>query len=179
MNLSSKQRIFIAGVIMGIICGCAAEGPVPVRDVAGVRNLSRDGHIYIAGTPTPDSLDHLKARGVTTIIDFRKPEEGTEQEAAEARRRGLNYVNIPMNSDQMTPEQARQLLDAMSRHKDEGVLMHCAGASRAGAMYGLYLGAGGQCSIDEAVRRAEAAGLRNDKLKKDLEENLRRAGSVE
>lgn len=170
LDSSSVFVITLAGVLLS--SGCARKGPAAVSDVSGVKNLSCDGDIYIAGTPTPEGLAALKARGVRTVIDLRQPQEGTAEEAAAANALGLRYINIPMKSDVMTEAQAGALMEAMNQAGDEPVLLHCAGASRAGAAYGLYLGKSGTCPTKEAIDRAKAAGMRNEKLKADLETRL-------
>lgn len=159
---------------LALSSGCAAPhaGPVPVEGVTGVKNLKKDGQIYVAGTPTADGLDQLKARGVTTVIDLRGPDEIKPEEVDAARARGMTYVNIPMKSNEMTRDQLDAFMETMREHAGEPVLVHCAGGSRAGGMYGAYLGKSGQCPVDEAVRRAKAAGLKNPELEEDLSQVL-------
>ncbi|OWY71833.1 hypothetical protein B7486_09235 [cyanobacterium TDX16] len=159
-------------VAIGLIAGCSQAGPARVADVQGVKNLSRDGDIYIAGTPTPEGLEELKRRGVKTVIDLRQPKEGTAEEEAAARALGLRYINIPMESDKFTDAQASAVLEAMEQAGGEPVLMHCAGASRAGAAYGLYLGKTDKCPTAEAIERARAAGMKNPKLEADMTREL-------
>ena len=159
-------------VAIGLIAGCSQTGPARVADVQGVKNLSRDGDIYIAGTPTPEGLEELKRRGVKTVIDLRQPKEGTAEEEAAARALGLRYINIPMESDKFTDAQASAVLEAMEQAGGEPVLMHCAGASRAGAAYGLYLGKTDKCPTAEAIERARAAGMKNPKLEADMTKEL-------
>lgn len=177
MKRAFRFRLVCVFPLMGVLpgSGCAQDGPSPVSDVSGVKNLSRDGDIYVAGTPTPEGLEALKARGVKTIIDLRQPQEGTAEESEAANALDLRYINIPMRSDELTEAQANALMDAMNQAGDEPVLLHCAGASRAGAAYGLFLGRSGKCAPDDAVQKARAAGMRNEKLKTDLESRLTEA----
>jgi len=163
-------------VAISMIAGCSQAGPKRVADVEGVKNLCRDGNIYIAGTPTPEGLEELKRRGVKTVIDLRQPKEGTAEEEAAARALGLRYINIPMESDKLTKVQASELLNAMEQAGGEPVLMHCAGASRAGAAYGLYLGKTDKCPTAEAIDRARAAGMKNPKLEADMTRELNKTG---
>ncbi len=167
----SNLTVAVGILVLGFGCS-SPEGPVEVADVNGVKNLNQDGRIYIAGTPSPDGLDELKSRGVKTVIDLRRPEELSGGEAEAARQRGITYFHLPMQSDQVTEEQAARFMKIMRENESEPVLLHCAGGNRAGAMYGLYLGASGQCPLDEAIKRAKAAGLRNEKLEKDVEQAL-------
>lgn len=166
------RAIRICIVAVCLAAGCSQVGPARVVDVQGVKNLSRDGNIYIAGTPTPEGLDELKRRGVNTVIDLRQPKEGTTEEEAAARALGLRYINIPMESDKFTDAQAAEVLEAMEQAGGEPVLMHCAGASRAGAAYGLFLGKTGKCPTADAIDRARAAGMKNPKLEADMTREL-------
>lgn len=170
----------IAFVSLWLAAGCAGPGgPNKVEDISGVKNLSRDGRIYIGGTPDHEGLTALKARGVRTVIDLRQSEELRGDEAEAVRQRGMVYHHLPMQSDQLTDQQAETFIRIMRECDKEPVLVHCAGGSRAGAMYGLYLGADGKCPLDEAIQRARAAGLRNEKLEKDLETSLRNRKQTE
>lgn len=175
--MTSVLRFGVAGFVSMacavLVCGCVHEGPSAVTDISGVKNLSRDGDIYISGTPTPQGLDELRHRGIKTVIDLRQPKEGTAEEAAAAEALGLRYINIPMEGDKMTDAQASEVLKAMEHAGDQPVLMHCAGASRAGAAYGLYLGKSGKCPTEKAIDRAKSAGLKNPKLEEDLKSLLR------
>lgn len=157
------------------LAGCEqpSGGPVAVSSTT-VKNLKQDDAVFVAGAPTPEGLDEMKDRGVTTIIDLRRPEEAAYDEEAAARARGLNYIRLPMPSDQLTPQQAEAFIDALRPHDQEKVLIHCASGSRAAAMYGLYLGAEKNCATAEALRRAKQAGLKNDKLTEDLSREMDR-----
>ncbi len=133
--------------------------------------MAQAGDVYVAGAPTEAGLREMKARGITTVIDLRGENEGVAQERATAAALGLTYIHIPMKSDQMTSEQARAVVDGFAKHKGEKILLHCAGGNRAGAAYGVYLGATG-CTTDEAIRMAEKAGLKNEALKKATREQI-------
>jgi len=162
-----------AAGLVAFLAGCAqSAGPKQVTEVSGVKNLSRDGRIYVAGAPTPEGLRQLKQRGVTTVIDLRTETEAGTQEAQAAQAEGLNYIHIPMASDKLTEQQIDAFMEAMQTSDGDPVLVHCASGNRAGAMYGLYLGKSGQCPASEALRRAKAAGLKNEKLETDVAEAL-------
>lgn len=148
-----------------------AEGPVPEAGLA-VKNLQRDGHILIGGEVAPAGLEDLYRAGVRTIIDVRNEPGPMAAEAERARPLGMNYVAVPMVSNAMTAEQARAILEAMSRHKKGDVLIHCGSGNRAAGAYGLYLGATGQCPVQEALERAKTAGLRNDELVRAVRAHL-------
>jgi protein tyrosine phosphatase (PTP) superfamily phosphohydrolase (DUF442 family) len=156
-----------------IVAGCQSTAPHPVTvEVDGVRNVSRAGDIYVAGTPTYDGLRRLKAEGVTTVIDLRLADQVGPDAASDAEKLGLRRIHLPMNSSGITDAQAEAFLAVMREFGDEPMLIHCAGANRAGAMYGLHLGASGACSVDEALQLAKQAGMRSPGLADGVQTQL-------
>ena len=168
--MAHSLRFILTAVVSAVLCACHRPSPHPI-EIQGVKNVAQAGHVYVAGAPTEAGLREMKARGVTTVIDLRGADEGVAQERAQAVALGLNYIHIPMQSDQMTSDQARAVVDGFETHKGEKILLHCAGGNRAGAAYGVYLGAQG-CKTDEAIRMAERAGLKNEALKKSTREQI-------
>lgn len=164
----------LAVAVCWISSGCSApvEGPTPI-ELAGVPHLSRDHSIYVSGCPTTEGLEALKARGVKTVIDLRTDKELSEDYPETVKKLGMNYVHLPMASDAMTEQQADNYLEAVRRYGDQPILDHCGSANRAGAMHGLYLATERGCSIDEAVKRAKQAGMRNKDLERDLRNILK------
>jgi len=174
-NKCPRNVIAALACLGTLLPACHGPHDCPEPDVdVDVRNLSRSGRFYIAGTPSERGLEQLRAQGVKHVIDLRGPEEGTSAEASSARHLGLNYVNIPMRPDTFSEDQAKKFLAAMDAARDEPVLIHCARGSRAGGMYGLYLGASGRCTTQQALEKARAAGLRNKLLEAAVEDYLRK-----
>jgi uncharacterized protein (TIGR01244 family) len=162
----------------GLMAACRLheKGPVPLA-TTDVKNLSRDGRIYIGGAPNARRLSSLKNSGVKTVIDLRLDHQVPAHHAASVRQLGLTYVHLPMRSDSMSDQQAESFLDVMRRRDHEPVLIYCASGNRAGAMYGLYLGMRSGCSAAEAMKRARQAGLRNASLAKDVQTYLENHGT--
>lgn len=155
--------------------GCAQ--PKPQEPAADVKNLVHQDRYYIAGTPTEAGLRRMAREGVKTVIDLRRDDEPLADENKLAESLGMKYFRVPMQSDRMTPDQANAFLEAMELAGNEPVMIHCAGGSRAGAMFGLFLGARGACSAEEAVRRAREAGLKNEQLGSDVRNYLQDAAA--
>ena len=168
MKPRGRIRAAVIGYgILGVtlLAGCQKGTPSPVAvEMDGVGNLSRAGHVYVAGIPTADGLSKLKAQGVRTVIDLRLAKQVGPSDAADAEKLGLRRIHLPMGSGGVSNEQAEAFLDAMRKYGDKPILIHCAGANRAGAMYGLHLGANKGCSLDEALRLAKEAGMRSPGL---------------
>ena len=174
--MAFKGSFVLAGVgsvLAASLIGCQSTPPTPgAIEIAGVRNLAQAGDVYIAGRPDADGLAALKARGVATVIDLRQAGEVGQEALDAAEQAGLVRVHLPMTSSGITDEQAKTFLEVMKKHDRRPVLIHCGGANRAGAMYGLYLGATGKCTPEEALARARQAGMRSEGLASDLKRHL-------
>ena len=175
--MTTLKRPFVLasmGSLLAVsLVGCESTPPNPgAVEIAGVRNLTQAGDVYIAGRPDADGLAALKARGVATVIDLRQAGEVGQGDLDAAEQAGLIRVHLPMTSSGITDEQAKAFLEVMKKHDRRPVLIHCGGANRAGAMYGLYLGATGKCTPEEALARAKQAGMRSEGLASDLKRHL-------
>ncbi len=104
-------------------------------------------YLYRGGAPTEKGLSELKQIGVSTIIDLRAPSECRFNEKEVARKLGLTYLNLVMDSRAPTKRQIDQLLktidtarqEAAAGNKDRAVFVHCAhGSDRTGCMIGLW-----------------------------------------
>jgi uncharacterized protein (TIGR01244 family) len=168
MRSRSVRAKLLFVILSTVHClGCQQPGPATVQ-VNGVKNVMQDGDLFIAGAPTAEGLSEMKRQGVRTVIDFRGEDEGVAEERQAAAALGLDYIHIPMKPDSMSPEQVSALTKAMGKHRNQKVLMHCAGGNRAAAMYGAYLQDSGQCSPEQAVDRAKRAGMTNPKTEAAL-----------
>lgn len=177
MNHRRIAAIAITLPTLLVIASSGCANPAPQEPAADVKNLVHQDRYYIAGTPTEAGLQRMSREGVKTVIDLRTDAEITGDEDKRARELGMKYFRVPMKSNTMTNDQANAFLEAMELAGNEPVMIHCAGGSRAGAMYGLYLGARGACSAEEAVRRAREAGLKNEQLGSDVRNYLQDAAA--
>lgn len=163
----------VGSLLAASLIGCESTPPHPgAIEMAGVRNLTQAGDIYIAGRPDADGLAALKDRGVATVIDLRQDDQVGQEDLDAVEQASLVRVHLPMTSSGITDEQAETFLEVMKKHDGRPILIHCGGGNRAGAMYGLYLGATGKCTAEEAVTRAKQAGMRSEGLATDLKRHL-------
>ena len=97
---------FASSVGAQTVVGKGKTGPVPnpvTLDPAGLfqaKFVSVGDDMFIAGQPTEKALRDLRARGVTTVVNLRMPEEMARvgfDEAALAKELGIRYVYIPMS----------------------------------------------------------------------------------
>src|SRR5215210_8406665 len=97
----------------------AAVAVVPVSaqqkmERPGITNYTKvDAVVACGGATDTSALAGLKADGFKSVINLRQPTEpgaNIEQNAAEAKRLGLNYVNIPVNGQAPDPKAVDQFL---------------------------------------------------------------------
>lgn len=133
-----------------------------------IKNLSRDGDIWVGGEPMDKGYQQIHDRGVTAVVDLRNSTPVQKQSAEEARRLGMDYVNLPIDPKKMDSEKASAFLDFMRQHQGQQVLIHCGSANRASGMYAVYLGAIRGMSTDQAIQRAKKTGLKEPELERDV-----------
>jgi uncharacterized protein (TIGR01244 family) len=132
------------------IAGNGRSGPVPapvILDTTGMfqgRYASVGDDMFIGGQPTEKALRELRAKGVTTVVNLRMPEEMARvkfDEAALAKELGMKYVHIPMRGTPENPYGPQQLdtFAAAMAGADGKVLLHCTIAWRASHMWAAYL----------------------------------------
>src|SRR5436305_4026774 len=109
---------FAAPAAAQSIVGKGKTGPVPspvTLDPAGLfqaKFVSVGDDMFIAGQPTEKALRDLRAKGVTTIVNLRMPEEMAQvgfDEAALATQLGMRYVYIPMRGTPENPYGPKEL----------------------------------------------------------------------
>jgi uncharacterized protein (TIGR01244 family) len=124
-------------------------------------------NVFIGGQPTERALRELRAKGVTTIVNLRMPEEMARinfDEAALAKELGIRYVHIPMNGSAANPYGPKQLdgfAQAMSSAEGK-VLLHCTIAWRASHMWAAYLIRERGIPVQTAIDQTRKINLRDD-----------------
>ncbi len=132
------------------IVGTGKTGPVPdpvSQDITGLfqaKFATVGDDMFIGGQPTEKALRDLKAKGVTTVVNLRMPEEMAQvgfDEAALVKELGMRYVHIPMRGTAENPYGPKQLdaFAAAMSSADGKVLLHCTVAWRASHMWAAYL----------------------------------------
>ncbi len=146
-----------------------ATPPAPVvLDTTGLfqaRFVQVGDDVFIGGQPTERALRELKARGVTTIVNLRSPEEMTRSvsydEAALVRSLGMTYVHLPMRGTAefpYAPSAVGQFTEAM-RAAGGKVLLHCTIAWRASHLWAAYLIQERQVPVATALEHTRAINL--------------------
>ena len=155
------------------VVGKDRTGPVPnpvTLDTTGMfqaKFVSVGDDLFIAGQPTEKALRDLRAKGVTTIVNLRMPEEMARvgfDEAALAKELGMTYVHIPMRGTAENPYGPKQLdafAAAMSSAQGK-VLLHCTIAWRASHLWAAYLIRERQTPVTTALAQARMINLMDE-----------------
>ena len=159
MTRSFLLRLSVASMLTLSVClpavaqsivGKDTTGPVPdpvTLDTKGLfqeKFVSVGDDLFIGGQPTEKALRELRAKGVTTVVNLRMPEEMAHvgfDEAALVRELGMKYVHIPMRGTTENPYGPKQLdaFVAALAAADGKVLLHCTVAWRASHLWAAYL----------------------------------------
>lgn len=98
-------------------------------------NQIGDG-LFIGPQPTEQDLLEAKRSGVRTVIDMRMPGETPTPNAAQVRRIGMDYFNIPVDKAALSETSIRELARVMGTVEGP-TLLHCATGARAALMLAL------------------------------------------
>jgi uncharacterized protein (TIGR01244 family) len=153
-------------VLLG--AGCAMSAPrmtlPPVTNA-----VSPASGIVAAGRIAAADLVAVREAGIREVLDL-TPDDETPgfDEAAEVRRHGLGYSNLPLKGAADLTRKNVATFDALLRGARRPVLVHCASGNRVGAMAALRAAWIDGHSEDEAVAIGKAWGL------KGLEGEVRR-----
>lgn len=134
----------------------------PTTETAYLQDLQPHDNLWIGAQPQEKDLADLAKAGVTHIINFRTPKEMEDRnsvsfdEAAEAKRLGLDYTNIPLGGKEYpyNPFLVDELTKALKKNSGI-VLLHCASGSRASLVWAAYAVKHLGMSPDAALRATE------------------------
>jgi protein tyrosine phosphatase (PTP) superfamily phosphohydrolase (DUF442 family) len=93
-----------------------------------------------SGMPTTDQLKSVAEAGVKVVINLATSEsEGAIPNEGElVSGLGMEYIHIPVDWNNPTNDDLINFLNAMDRHKDENILVHCQANYRATGFVALY-----------------------------------------
>jgi uncharacterized protein (TIGR01244 family) len=155
------------------VVGKNKTGPVPNPvnlDTTGMfqaKFVSVGDDMFIGGQPTEKALRELRAKGVTTLVNLRMPEEMARvgfDEAALAQELGIRYVYIPMRGTRDNPYGPKELdtFAAAIASADGKVLLHCTIAWRASHLWAAYLIRERKIPVATALSQARMINLMDD-----------------
>jgi uncharacterized protein (TIGR01244 family) len=155
------------------VVGKNKTGPVPNPvnlDTTGMfqaKFVSVGDDMFIGGQPTEKALRELRAKGVTTVVNLRMPEEMARvgfDEAALVKELGIKYVYIPMRGSAENPYGPKELdtFAAAMASADAKVLLHCTVAFRASHLWAAYLIRDRKIPVATALSQARMINLMDD-----------------
>lgn len=155
------------------VVGKGKTGAVPdpvTLDITGLfqaKFSSVGSDLFIGGQPTEQALRDLKAKGVTTVINLRMPEEMKQvgfDESALVKELGMRYVHIPMRGSAENPYGPKQLDEfaAAIAAADGKVLLHCTVAWRASHIWAAYLIRDRKVPVSTALAQTRSINLRDE-----------------
>ena len=155
------------------VVGTGKTGPTPDPvnlDITGLfqaKFASVGDDLFIAGQPTERALRELKAKGVTTVVNLRMPEEMKQigfDEAALLKELGMTYVHLPMRGSPENPYGPKQLdaFAAAVASAEGKMLLHCTVAWRASHLWAAYLIRDRGVPVATALAQTRAINLRDE-----------------
>jgi uncharacterized protein (TIGR01244 family) len=151
-----------------LLCAVVTASAQQKMERPGITNYTKvDAVVACGGATETSALAGLKADGFKTIINLRQPSEmgaNIEQNAEQAKALGLNYVNIPVNGQAPDPKAVDQFLATIANKANQPAFIHCASASRVGALWLVKRVLQDGWAIDKATEEAKLIGLRSAPL---------------
>ena len=156
------------------VVGKGKTAPVPAPVTLETTGMFQDKFVsvgddmFIGGQPTEKALRELRAKGVTTVVNLRMPEEMAQvgfDEAAVAKELGIKYVHIPMRGTAENPYGPKELdtFTAATASADGKVLLHCTIAWRASHLWAAYLIRERKTPAATALSQARLINLMDDR----------------
>lgn len=174
MSVAVVALMSWTGVAAGqSVVGKGKTGPAPepvALDITGLfqeKYASVGDDLFIGGQPTEQALRDLKAKGVTTVVNLRMPQEMARigfDEAALLKELGLTYVHIPLGGtpdNPYSPAALDQFTSTLTSARGK-VLLHCTIAWRASHMWGAYLIRERKVPVADALAQVAKINLRPD-----------------
>jgi uncharacterized protein (TIGR01244 family) len=165
-------RIRMAAVVTGFLTATAlvtAQAPqMPASSIPGITNYTRvDATVGCGGATAVEAFPALKREGFTTVINLREADEpgaNIDESKAAAERAGLKYIHIPFDGHAPSPAVADAFLAAVKDPSNAPVYIHCAAASRVGAVWLIKRVLVDGWDVDRATAEARKIGLRSVQL---------------
>lgn len=126
--------------------------------------LPVDERLCTSGQPTQSQLVALARAGFEVVVNLAlhdDPRYSLPDEPGLVQSLGMEYVHIPVAFDAPTETDLHAFFDAMEKHRDRKMLVHCAANARVSAFLGLY----------KVIRQNEAADAAFEAMKSVWEPN--------
>lgn len=112
------------------------------------------------GQPRVEHYATLKADGVKTVLNLRRPgEHRAAEEQAAVEKAGLKYINIPVDYQNPTDANVEEFLQVTDNPANRPMFIHCTAAIRVGAFWMIRRVLRDGMAVDAALEEARKVGL--------------------
>ena len=171
--MHTRWRTFFACLISFLFIQLSEAGLEPSTieaykkiSISGINAVYRiatmNGEIYVGGQPTQASLAQLKKWQVKTIVDLRQKNEMKFDEAAAAKKLGINYVNIPADASVITKDSITEFNKTVGELSAYPIFVHCTSGQRAAMFMVINDVMENKTPVDAAIEDAKNFGLSGD-----------------
>lgn len=130
-----------------------------------VKNYLRAApYVGTGGVIDRAAFGKLKALGFKTVINLNTDKEGAQPEGDAARKAGLVYIHIPVDTRAPKSDDVSKFTQYVNDPNYYPVLVHCQSANRVGAMWALYRAVNG-VPPGIAVQEGRTVGLKPSREK--------------
>ena len=140
------------------------------QERAGIVNFTKvDAVVACGGATETSALDGLAKDGFKSVINLRLATEANaniERNAAHAKSLGLNYIHIPFSGAKPDPAVVDRFLAAIADKANQPAYVHCASATRVGAVWLVKRVLQDGWPVEKATAEARLIGLGNPALEK-------------
>lgn len=132
-----------------------------ITDIPGLMHLWKLDNLYLAGQPSPESLQSLKELGIKKVFNLRNEAEADfSWEEKSLEDLGIDYEQFPIVTEQGLDAKNCERLSKQLNEK-EPFFIHCGSANRVGGWLVTYLVKHRGMDFEEAVDTAMNSGLAN------------------
>lgn len=158
-----------SALIIFLALGVAAVAQTK-QERAGIVNFTKvDAVVACGGATETSALDGLAKDGFKSVINLRLATEANaniELNAAHAKSLGLNYIHIPFSGAKPDPAVVDRFLAAIADKANQPAYVHCASATRVGAVWLVKRVLQDGWPVEKATAEARLIGLGNPALEK-------------
>lgn len=132
-----------------------------ITDVPGLLHLWKLNNLYLAGQPSPESLESLAQMGIKKVFNLRGAGEmDFAWEESKLSEMGIAYEQFPIITENgLDAANCKRLSDQLN--DEDAFFIHCGTANRVGAWLITYLTQYKGMDFEEAVDLAMESGLSN------------------
>lgn len=172
--LAATTAVMIGGVAGSLVSAQTKE------TIEGITNFTRvDATVACAGATTPEAVTKIKAMGFKSVINLRQASEpgaNVEAEQTAVTGAGMNYIHLPMNGQAPDKTLVPKFLSAVADKSNQPVFIHCASATRVGAMWSIKRVMQDGWTVERALTEAEGIGLKAPALRQWVVDYLKEQG---